>query len=451
MSISRRSFVERVGATGAAALGAFVAGGRGVGAFLAQPRTVTGVADVISQVRLRGRDGLWNVGIQDGRIAQITQAAIVGENVIFGDGRLLTEGLVEHHIHLDKVLTYERFKWDAVSMEAERQQWEKERAEGKLLRGLLVWRENQVRATYTADDVYARAIQIAKIESANGTTAMRTHCVVDGVRGVMSLQGLLRLRQAIKPYMDLQISVHPQDGLLLREAGEADLIRRALRMGADGLGGIPEVETTRTDDYLDLVFKLAKDHGKFVDVHADQARDQTFSPPIMVAKTRKYKMQGQVTVSHGFSLGFQPRERILPLFDEMKAEGVSLACAPTTVLEERITIPRSKGVNVSIMTDNVGDPWNRGVRADLIEQANLYRRISRTPSSNEALEGVFDMITTCPATSLGLKDHGMRVGAKADLVLFNAESAPQAIVDETPRAMVFKEGRVVAQSGRALW
>jgi cytosine deaminase len=406
--------------------------------------------DLISQVRLRGREGLYNLAIENGRIGRIASGPIVGSNVVFGEGRLLTEGLVEHHIHLDKVFTADRFRWDEKSIEADRQAMEQQRAAGKVLRrSLSVWRENQVRHTYTEEDVFDRASRVARMESANGTTAIRTHVVVDSVRGVNGLRGILRLREAIRPYMDLQISLHAQDSLLLHDPNEADLIRRGFELGADGVGYTIEVEPERTDEYLERIFRLAKDHGKFVDVH-DQARNVPFAPPMMVEKARKFAMQGQVTCSHGFSLPAQGRDKILPVFDQMREAGVSLACAPTGSVQERIGLPRSRGVLVSLITDNVNDSVVRAATADLVLTGYIAMRMLGA-STNEALENVFDMLTTCPAQAMGLKDYGLREGGRADLVLWDAGSVPEVLTSQAGRAMVFKNGRIVAQAGRCLW
>ena len=48
---------------------------------------------------------------------------------------------------------------------------------------------------------------------------------------------------------------------------------------------------------------------------------------------------------------------------------------------------------------------------------------------------------------LGLADHGLRVGAAADLVAIPAGSIAEAVAAHPPRAMVMKRGRVVARGG----
>ena len=179
-----------------------------------------------------------------------------------------------------------------------------------------------------------------------------------------------------------------------------------------------------------------------VDIHLDQAPDSPFMHPIVVAKTRKYGLQNQVTASHSFALGFQPREKILPVLDEMREVGIHLACVPNRSLEERVRIPRSKGVLVSLANDNVRDIWTRGGRADLVESGALLLWAMGI-SNDEGLEEVFDMISTFPARAMGLREHGLREGARADLVLFEAQSAPEVLLHQAAaRASVEeREGR----------
>lgn len=462
--LSRRRFLGRLGAAGlavGAAGSALNCGDRGE---REAAQTVAGTQppapDVIAQVRLRGRTGLWNVGIQDGRIRQVLQEPITGSQILDGGSRLLTEGLVEHHIHLDKTLTEDRVRWDAEGLKADQAKYEEEVKAGRFIRGFSIWRESLIKGTFTEEDVFKRAMRLAMIESASGTTAIRSHAVVEAVRGLNCVTGLVRAREAMKPYMDLQIALHPQDDHLLRAPQVVDLIRRGMKAGADGVGGLPELDWDHANEYIDLVFRLAEETGGFVDMHTDQggaaqADKRMFSHPIIVAKTREYGLQGRVTASHSYSLAFQPQERVLPVLDQMREVGVHLSCSANSYGKERVQIPRSRGVLVSLHNDNVRDTLNRGGKADLVEAAAIYIRQMGLDSSNAALEPVFDLITTFPGTALdlavGRKDYGLREGGRADLVLWDAESAPQVLLQQARPAFVFKNGRVVVEAGRALW
>ena len=464
-SLSRRRFFGRLGAAGLAVGSAgSVLNCADRGEREASPQTGAGTQsatpDVITRVRLRGRTGLWNVGLQEGRIGQISQEPVAGSQVLDGGSRLLTEGLVEHHIHLDKTLTEDRLRWDAEGLKADQAKYQEEVKAGRFIRGFTIWRESLIKGTFTEEDVFNRAMRLAKIESACGTTAIRSHAVVEAVRGLNCVTGLIRAREAMKPYMDLQIALHPQDDNLLRAPHVVDLVRQGMKAGADGVGGLPELDWDHADEYIDLVFRLAKETGGFVDMHADQggaAREdkRMFSHPIIVAKTREYGLQGRVTASHSYSLAFQPRARVLPVLDEMREVGVHLSCSAGNYGEERVRIPRSRGVLVSLHNDNVRDPLNRGGKADLVEAALIYIRQMNLGSSDEALEPVFDLITTYPGAALdlavGRKDYGLREGGRADLVLWDAESAPQVLLQQIRPAFVFKGGTVVVEAGRALW
>ena len=470
--LSRRKFFGRLGAAGltAAAVGSALSCNRGAAPADGGAQSATGsvagtpaaTPDVISQVRLRGRDGMWNVALQDGKVRQISQEPITGGQVLDGKGRLLTEGLVEHHIHLDKTLTAERLKWDEEGLKADQAKFQEDVKAGRFIRGFTFWRESLIKATLTENDVLERAVRLAKIMSAIGTTAIRSHAVVEEVRGLNCVRGLLRAREAMLPYMDLQISLHPQDGHLLREPQVVELMRRAMREGVDagatmGVGGLPEIDWDNATEYIDLVFRLAKEYGGFVDMHVGSGAERLegkFSHPIIVAKTRQYGLQGKVTASHSHSLPHQPPDQVLPVLDQMREVGVHINASPDVYGKERVQIPRSRGVLVSLHNDNVRDPLQRGGNANLIDRAAIYRR-QMGITSNEGLEGVFDLITTCPGTALdqaaGRKDYGLREGGRADLVLWDAESAPLVLMHEAKPVFVFKSGKVVAEGGHALW
>jgi cytosine deaminase len=463
--VSRRGFFGRLAAAGVTAAGALQAAGcedresanagsRGEAQTASgQPMAMRNV-DGVEKVRLRGKPGFWNVAIRDGRITQISEAPVSGGNVIAGEGKLLTEGLVEHHIHLDKTLTSDRLRWDEAGLKADHEKHEAALKAGTFFRGFTFYRESMIKATFTEEDVAERAVRLARMQSACGATAIRSHAVVETVRGLNCVKGLVKAREIMRPFMDLQISLHPQDEHLLKTPKTVELMREAMKSGADGVGGLPELDWDRADEFIELVFRLAKDTGGFIDMHVDQggaAREnkKMFSHPIIVAKTRKYGMQGKVTASHSYSLAYQPREKVLPVLDEMAELGIHLSCSPESFGEERVRIPRSRGVNVSLHNDNVRDPLNPGGKADLIEQASKYRAQMRL-NTDEEIDQVFDLITTCPGKSLGLEDYGLREGGAADLVLWEAESAPQVVLHQAKPLYVLKNGKVVVQAGRAL-
>ncbi|MFY8031022.1 MAG: amidohydrolase, partial [Devosia sp.] len=57
---------------------------------------------IIDNAVLAGRDGRWSVGVAGGSIAEIAPSIASGAQRVDAGGCLLTAGLVECHIHLDR-------------------------------------------------------------------------------------------------------------------------------------------------------------------------------------------------------------------------------------------------------------------------------------------------------------------------------------------------------------
>jgi cytosine deaminase len=58
------------------------------------------------------------------------------------------------------------------------------------------------------------------------------------------------------------------------------------------------------------------------------------------------------------------------------------------------------------------------------------------------------MVTDSAARLLRLPDYGLEVGARADLVVLDAETARDALREQAPRRWVLRGGRVVAETER---
>jgi cytosine/adenosine deaminase-related metal-dependent hydrolase len=59
----------------------------------------------------------------------------------------------------------------------------------------------------------------------------------------------------------------------------------------------------------------------------------------------------------------------------------------------------------------------------------------------------FDCVSTAAARGCGFADYGLHVGARADLVLVDAETVAHAVVARPKRKLVVANGRVVARNG----
>jgi cytosine deaminase len=387
---------------------------------------------VIKNVRLRKQEGAWNVGLRNGRIAELSQGPVLGDEYIEADGRLLTPGLVETHLHMDKTLTAGRIDWSM------------ERPSRPKFREFQARVMAELKRSFTREDIRDRALRLAKMASAAGTTAIRAQCDVDGLLNLTAIEALLEVKEEVRDLLDLQIIAFPA-GNLLEEPELVELLRRSLELGAHGVGGIPEIVPDRVDEYIDKIFRVAAEGDGVVDLHIDQPDDERlFSFPILVEKAREYGLEGRVTGAHSNSLAYQPVERVRPVLEEMREVGIHLSCLPYSLVEGRIKRPKSVGVNVSLINDNVRDAYQRGGQADLVQMAMIYARTG-VVRTDAGLDDAFDMITHDGARLMELEDYGMHVGAAADLCLFDAQTVQEVICHHIRPTLVFKRGRVVNQ------
>ncbi len=210
---------------------------------------------------LAGSDTLSDIVIDGGRISAIGTASDPGTDAGAGDvmdlgGQLVTPPLVEPHIHLDAVLTVGQ---------------PRPNVSGSLFEGIAVWAERVADLTY--EDVQSRVRQILRWQLACGVQHVRSHvdvCDPD----LRALRALADLREEVRGLIDLQLVAFPQQGIFGFDGGAA-LMRRAVELGADVVGGIPHYELTREDGVESVKFAmaLADEHGLQVDIHCDETDD----------------------------------------------------------------------------------------------------------------------------------------------------------------------------------
>ena len=146
-------------------------------------------------VRLPDRDEVVNVAIDGGAIVEVGPVARPAHQRLDLGGRLLTPGLIEAHIHLDKALLSDRVSTTA----------------GTLAEALAL--SAKAKQAFTVDDIRARARRVLDLAVRAGTTAMRTHVEVDPIVGLAGMEAILPLRDEYAAALDLQICAFAQEGI----------------------------------------------------------------------------------------------------------------------------------------------------------------------------------------------------------------------------------------------
>jgi cytosine deaminase len=390
----------------------------------------------------RHPDGrLLDVTIEDGRIAAFDPAgsaprAEPDENadepppIISHDlaGALLLPALVDGHVHLDKTLMGMGWRPNSGAPNVA----------GR------IENERTVRGGL-ALPVEARAEALLERMLAYGTTALRTHVDIDDVVGLSGFQAVMRVVEAWRGRIDIQVVAFPQSGILTRP-GVADLLDAALHEGADLVGGLdPASIDGDAAGHLDVVFGLAGRHRRGIDIHLHdigpggnaQLRD-------IAARTKAADMGGIVTVSHAFSLGTADADDFAATADALAAAGVSiLTSSPPAVPVPPVKALRARGVAIFAGSDNIRDLWNPFGNGDMLERAMLV--CLRQGFRSDADIGVaFEICSDAGARVLGLPGRSLELGAVADLVAVPCENLAEAVAERPHRRQVFKGGRKLA-------
>jgi cytosine deaminase len=386
--------------------------------------------------RVAGRDGLADIAIADGRIAALGGAPWTAARTIDLGGALVTPGLVDAHIHLDKGLLADRV----------------EAPEGTLAEAIRV--TGDAKRAFTAADIQARARRVLDMAVRAGTTAMRTHVEVDPIVGLTGMEAVLPLRAEYAGAIDLQVCAFAQEGIV-KSPGTEGLLRRALTMGADVVGGCPYNDTDG-DEHIRIVFALATAFGVDADFHVDFSDEPEHLHIREIAHAAiAAGWQGRVTAGHLTELAALPLHEQDHVIALVKEAGIGVIALPATDLylmgrHDAYNVRRGltpirrlleAGVPVALATNNVRNAFTPVGTADLTHMA-FITAVAAHMGTPALLRDLLAAITTHPAAMLRRPEYGLGAGCRADLVAWACER-PEDIAATLPaRTLVVKGGRV---------
>ncbi|MBA2528325.1 MAG: amidohydrolase family protein [Pyrinomonadaceae bacterium] len=377
-----------------------------------------------------------DIGIAGGKVAEIAPRIASDAREIDLQGRLVVPGFIETHIHLDKSCILDRCKPERGTLDE------------------AIAQVGQAKRRFTAEDVFARASRTLEKAIVNGTTHLRTHVEVDPGIGLRGFEGIKRLAEAFRWAADIEICVFPQEGLL-NYPGTEQLMRTALAQGANVVGAAPYTDADPRGQ-IDRVFEIARDFAVDIDMHLDLGDSpEHMDVEYVCDMTERYRYGGRVTIGHVTKMSLLPPERFEPIAQRLADAGVAVTVLPSTDLYlmgrgQRHNVIRGvlaahellhRGVNCSLSTNNVLNPFTPFGDCSLVRMANLYANVCHV-GTREDLRECLEMVTRRSARLMRLQNYGVAVGNFADLVVLDCASAEQGIAELAVPLYGFKRGRM---------
>lgn len=399
------------------------------------------------KVSIPHSDQEMDVGIENGTITYLSKTRKQGpqaKRIIEADGKVLLPGFIEPHIHLDKAYLLDQMKQDATTLD------DAIRLTGNL------------KKSFTKEDIQQRSIKVLEKCISYGVTHLRCHVEVDPIVGMMGMEVLFHLKEQYRDRIDLQLVTFPQEGIF-QQKGTAELMEESLRMGVDVIGGIPYNDRDPIE-HLDFVFELAHKFDKPLDFHVDFSDNPNqLTIKDIILRTRKYGMEGRVSVGHLTSLGSVPYEEAKKIAAEIAKADIHVMTLPATDLflngrgdKEKVRrgvtpvkLLLEEGANVIVGTNNIQNPFTPFGTGDPLDVALLLAHVAQMGTLKDS-ETLLDMTTVHAARALGISSHGIKLYHPADLVLFDTKNIRNVLLERPKRLGVWKKGRQVDTGNTAV-
>ena len=394
------------------------------------------MADVLQISNALLADGTsTSLRIVDGLIAAHGTAPEPGDTVVDAANRLVLPAMAEAHAHLDKAFLAETVP----------------NPTGDLMGAIL--NIEAARDRITEADTYRRAERAARLIAANGATAIRTHADLTEKNGLASVRALLAVRETLRDLVHVEVIALCGWPILGAAGSETRaLLREAIALGIDGVGGCPHLE----DDPAganEFFLSAAADAGLPIDLHTDETLDPArFALEDLAERVVASGFPHRVAASHCVSLVMQPHAAQQRVAAKLAQAGITVVTLPSSNLflqgrDHPVATPRAlapvgvlhhAGVNVAAGADNLQDPFNPVGRGDCLETASLAIMAGHVLPAD-----AYAMVSTRVRRMMGLAPAGTGIGDIADLVILPSETVREAIAFGPAGRTVVRRGLVV--------
>ena len=347
------------------------------------------------------------------------------DEVIDLEGKLVLPPYVDPHLHLDYIFSGLGEGNANVS--------------GTLFEGIQRWSDNK--KDLTEDKVRKSALKGIQKEVSHGVQYIRTHVDVTDPN-LTGMKALLKLREELKDIVTLQLVAFPQEGFFRYKEGP-ELVRKALEMGADVVGGIPHFEISYEHgvESLKQIVDLALEFDVMIDIHCDENDDPNSRfLEVLNALVMEKNYGTKTTASHTTSFGAVEASyanKMMGLFKESKINFISCPTENAHLQGRGDVYPKRRGLtrvkellengsNVAFAQDSIADYWyplGNGNMMNILDNGIHLAHYTHIDEINKAL----DLITTNGANVLNIEDYGITEGNSANFIVLDAHDAYEAV------------------------
>ncbi|NLC26089.1 MAG: amidohydrolase family protein [Fastidiosipila sp.] len=387
-----------------------------------------------------------DVAIKDGKIADVGKQLEYDvenpQNIIQGKGKLLSPAFYDVHMHIDESFTMDND--DTLSILAAIDNQEK---------------SNLKYFDYSDDDLLEMMLKnssrVVEMCIKNGTTLIKTNVLFTPAWKTIALEAMMILRKKYSKHCVIQTSC----GFPL--LFEKDLDNAAKKGEIDFVSGYPYMDETYWLT-IDHIFNKAKQFDLPIDIHCGEADVPDISSfEYFLDKTEKENMQGKVSCGHltalsAIGIDEKRANAAIERAGAINLNVVTLTSCNLYLMSSnrrgptRVRELMDAGANISICSDNIRDTFRPYGNCNLLEEALLTAKVHKFCSRKE-LRQVFSMITYNSAKNALVSDYGLSTGCKADLVLLDAATPEEAILDNAAKLNVWKDGKMIARDGNIIW
>ena len=399
---------------------------------------------LIRNARLRGvTDGTSNIAIMEGRIARIApDLDAAAETEIDAAGGLVTESFVNPHLHMCKVWTLEMMHEE--SLKAYR-----EGSMGKAMSA--IEQASIVKKNYDASWITGNARRAAALAALHGNLHIRAFADVDPKARLEGVKGLLAVREEFRSIVDIQVVAFAQDGIV-REPGADNMMREAMELGADVVGGIPWIEYTDSDAarHVSFCFDLAAEFDKDVSMLLDDAGHPGLRTlEMMAVEAIERCWEGRALAHHCRAMALYPEPYFRRLCAILKRARVPVVSDPHTgPLHAPVRELVEEDVLVCLGQDDISDAYYPFGRNNMLEVAFLASHLLWM-TTREEIDRLYDLVTADAARAMNVAGFGLAPGATAHLVVLNEPDTVEALRNHRPPAHVVSHGKVVDRASMA--